>query len=531
MAKFKLPKLKLPMPARLKTLKLPFRRPDLKDPITQKKLIIYALMFVTFGTVLTIGMVGVVNIPESCIVCHSENPEYQTWKRSSHANVNCRSCHTPPGGPLPFLYDEVSAIWKSVIPALTGGGEQPHNPHSEVSQGHIPNAVCLRCHSPETRTFTPSRDVKMDSKAHKTHLKKGVRCTTCHNRVTHEDAEKYDPIPKWAKNFRYKNFTHMIEGCFRCHRKGRIDVAQQKVTFVETDELDERLHASLKPVEAKIEEETNENLKALFEAEKKAEEEGEKLTQASRRCDLCHPDDFDLKPKSHGVENWAPAGPPQQGAERVRWAHAEEGKKTSPVTCYQCHLKTFCLDCHATEMPHPRPWKDRHGKAVVASVTPLPKPDFVADQPFSFVDIQMAPVPVLNNPQSLFCYRCHSSSENFCKKCHGVSFPHPTGWRSAHGKTAMAPLQAPPAVELAPKLVGQVGRAACETCHRPQFCDGCHGGAPLPHPSNWLTEHRIFLKDRDPKVCTTCHDIQGCEKCHSAHKVHNRQRLYDFSNF
>src|SRR3989304_10546407 len=102
--KLKLPKLKLPMPARLKTLKLPFKRPDLKDPITQKKLIIYALMFVTFVTVLTIAMFGVENIPESCIVCHSENPEYQTWKRSSHANVNCRSCHTPPGVTILIYY-------------------------------------------------------------------------------------------------------------------------------------------------------------------------------------------------------------------------------------------------------------------------------------------------------------------------------------------------------------------------------------------------------------------------------------------
>jgi len=150
-------------------------------------------------------------------VCHNMNPDYQSWKTSSHAHINCRECH------LSSSYAEITKekfvqttirIWLTA----TNSYKKPINKDSEYSQKDLPMTRCERCHKNAYRNFTFSIGINMNHEAHK---KAGIACSTCHNRVAHPNAEKYEPI-RGDNNFAYKNFLTMKQGCWRCHSKSNL---------------------------------------------------------------------------------------------------------------------------------------------------------------------------------------------------------------------------------------------------------------------------------------------------------------------
>ncbi|MCS7224584.1 MAG: cytochrome b N-terminal domain-containing protein [Armatimonadetes bacterium] len=55
---------------------------------------------------------------------------------------------------------------------------------------------------------------------------------------------------------------------------------------------------------------------------------------------------------------------------------------------------------------------------------------------------------------------------------------------------------------------------ACNTCHRPFFCQACHQKRlPSSHDQNWLKFH-IGNAAEQPKMCRSCHDDSYCADCH-----------------
>ncbi len=151
--------------------------------------------------------------PSFCAACHSMNPEYQTWKRSSHAQLPCYGCHGPRSY-TKLLYGKIFADSKGPFQEVTGFFEQPVNESSHLSQEGIPMGRCERCHANENRRFTFSKGIKMNHTAHK---EAGIDCTVCHNRVVHKGAERYEPLRSWDGEFKYTDFLTMKDGCFRCH--------------------------------------------------------------------------------------------------------------------------------------------------------------------------------------------------------------------------------------------------------------------------------------------------------------------------
>ena len=151
--------------------------------------------------------------PRFCVACHSMNPEYQTWKRSSHAQISCYACHGSRSyGQLLFgkTFIDIQGPYKE----LTGRFEKPVNEHSHVSQESIPMERCERCHKNKNREFTFSTGIYIDHMAHK---RAGINCTVCHNRVVHKGAEQFEPLKTWDAEFEYPDFLTMKQGCFRCH--------------------------------------------------------------------------------------------------------------------------------------------------------------------------------------------------------------------------------------------------------------------------------------------------------------------------
>jgi hypothetical protein len=131
-----------------------------------------------------------------------------------------------------------------------------------------------------------------------------------------------------------------------------------------------------------------------------------------------------------------------------------------------------------------------------------------------------------------------ASSGDLCQSCHREQF-----CASCHGKTVAA---IPAMQKFADPFAASVHRAgfaarhsleahadpgACQTCHQPDRCQGCHvskgitgDGRRSPHPPGWVgltgadNQHGREAR-RDPAACASCHDGAGQSLCIGCHKV------------
>lgn len=171
-----------------------------------------------------------------------------------------------------------------------------------------------------------------------------------------------------------------------------------------------------------------------------------------------------------------------------RTAHAAAAEN-DPSYCASCHQKPFCVDCHAGEV---KPMDFHAGNYVARHALDARR----------------------NVPDCSTCHRL----QTFCTGCHaraGVSADgrgseltpgdparrfHPPGWADEGG--------------IGPGHHGFEARrniTACVSCHREQFCVGCHTAEPgrigvSPHPPGWAASRRCrALLARNPRVCLRCH--------------------------
>ncbi len=141
------------------------------------------------------------NQPTFCAGCHTIQPAYESWTKSSHHDVTCVDCHVRPGI-AGFLEDKVWAGLEDVTITLLGTPTEPHNLKSQVA-----TSVCLSCHRAILRVSeVASRDLPPPVKDigllmdHGKHMKafekrgNGEGCTTCHSRVVHGTPIKGYPI-------------------------------------------------------------------------------------------------------------------------------------------------------------------------------------------------------------------------------------------------------------------------------------------------------------------------------------------------
>jgi len=278
-----------------------FSWPDFSDPDIRFKYLLYAGAFVVFGLFAFAAGLPLSSNPTFCgKACHNMAPEWETWKKSSHAKITCYACHGSRSYVVFFrnklLVDPIGAV-KSILNTY----EKPINEHNHVSQEEITMDRCERCHANENRKFTFTRGIYMNHEAHK---EAGINCTICHNRITHKGAEEYEPIKSWPETkeaakkegeekFEYKNFLTMKQGCFRCH----------------SSSPENRDEETLKKIQ-----------------------NGKKPPTA---CTTCHTKDFDL-PVGHGSNNW-------------RTEHGAVARQNFAY-CFKCH------DAGAKFDNHGRPW-------------------------------------------------------------------------------------------------------------------------------------------------------------------------------
>jgi len=275
--------------------------PDLKDENSRFKALLLLGAVAFLALFLFAVAMPLASNPTFCgKACHNMAPEWETWKKSSHAAVTCYSCHGSRNY-VTFFKEKLLEDPIGAISSILDTYEKPINKEDEYSQTHLPANRCLRCHSPSKRKFTPRLGLNITSTMHLKHLDAGLQCTTCHNRITHLGAENYEPLKsEWeeSKGFKYKNFLTMKQGCFRCHSGNANERNNETLAIIKNGKV------------------------------------------PPKRCTTCHNSDFNL-PKGHNQFDWR--------------------KKHGPVArqdfsyCFGCHDagaqfdnngKPWCTLCH-----------------------------------------------------------------------------------------------------------------------------------------------------------------------------------------
>ncbi len=156
--------------------------------------------------------------------------------------------------------------------------------------------------------------------------------------------------------------------------------------------------------------------------------------------------------------------------------------------CADCHLQSFCLDCHKGGAIEPDLQRgiSRRGEYMPRSH----RADFISTHSIKAAD----------DPQS--CNRCHQAK--FCQDCHNktvnkgrlsIKSHRPAGttqiydWSFDHAAEARRNLQ------------------SCESCHADaDVCVRCHftGGAN-PHPKNWRSISSKYRDGSKGRTCRKCH--------------------------
>ena len=65
----------------------------------KKKKIRLKILLIGLGVLLVLFVVSIemTSTSKFCSVCHYMKPFYQSWKSSSHGQIECKVCHYPPG--------------------------------------------------------------------------------------------------------------------------------------------------------------------------------------------------------------------------------------------------------------------------------------------------------------------------------------------------------------------------------------------------------------------------------------------------
>lgn len=274
-------------------------RIDWKDPAQRLRFALLSGAAVIFLLFSLAAIFPLASHPTFCgKACHSQSPQWQSWKASAHSQVTCYACHMDVGSIRHLLKLKLYDAPVGMIATALGTEPKPINEHSHVSQALTPRERCERCHTNENRKFTFSKGIKMNHLAHK---EAGLDCTVCHNRIAHKGAEDFEPLKsewKEAEGFHYEDFLTMKHGCLRCHSGNAESRSEETLSLIGN---------------------------------------GKKPPTA---CTACHTEDFDL-PVGHDDPVW-------------RTAHGKEAKKDFSV-CMECHGaskefdhdgKPWCTLCH-----------------------------------------------------------------------------------------------------------------------------------------------------------------------------------------
>ncbi|MBI2865069.1 MAG: NapC/NirT family cytochrome c [Chloroflexi bacterium] len=253
----------------------------------------------------------------NCGSCHQIQPLVEEWKTSTHKDVACVECHTPPGL-AGFVALQANAAKNLAIQAA--GQQGPL--HASVS-----DSSCLQCHPRETRPEVINQATLRI--AHSKH--EGQGCADCHKQIVH--SRRFEP-----QTVASSTVEQVQSRCQTCHKPSQ--------TFVHgsADVACASCHSAVIP---------NHDLaqkKGVFPMSSCTQCHEKQKVSTPDQCQTCH-----VSP--HGIQQ---ACGQCHIADNTTWAKrtfthpVELVGKHATLKCDQCHtngkdfkgLTYTCANCH-----------------------------------------------------------------------------------------------------------------------------------------------------------------------------------------
>jgi len=179
--------------------------------------------------------------------------------------------------------------------------------------------------------------------------------------------------------------------------------------------------------------------------------------------------------------------------------------------CATCHTANFDLKPKSHNSPN---FMAQHGELAKEQADQVAEAQAeIAKEPAKKVNSDKYAQAVKDVPSIRTineCYTCHD--KKFCTDCHGgVEMPHPADFVSNH------------------KAEAQAHPAACAKCHNSgaavsDSCSSCHHSAPnvpgyqFTSSAAWTKEHGAASQKDGVSSCFKCHGPSDCAKCHTTGK-------------
>jgi len=154
-----------------------------------------------------------------CSSCHYMTPFFESWKTSSHKDVQCKVCHYPPG---------VKSFFRTKIEGLVMVGRYWTRLYVKSKPwAEIQDESCLRSGCHDRRLLEGKVEfgkVAFDHKAHFEDLKRGkkLRCTSCHSQIVQGEHITVTSASCFLCHFKDKTPEVRTGECAVCHRKDEL---------------------------------------------------------------------------------------------------------------------------------------------------------------------------------------------------------------------------------------------------------------------------------------------------------------------
>ncbi|HEC32596.1 MAG TPA: hypothetical protein ENI41_08900, partial [Deltaproteobacteria bacterium] len=183
-----------------------------KNRLKKKWLILGLSIFIFL--VLLISAIEFTSHSRFCSTCHYMKPFYNSWKTSSHRDIECLVCHYPPG---------IRSKLRAKVEGLLQVGRYWTKLYLKSKPwAEIPDESCLRegCHSKRLlQGAVDFKTVHFDHKIHLTDLKRGkkLRCTSCHSQIVQGEHITVTESTCFICHFKKSKHYPRIADCSHCH--------------------------------------------------------------------------------------------------------------------------------------------------------------------------------------------------------------------------------------------------------------------------------------------------------------------------
>ncbi len=191
------------------------------------KIVALAVLIFLPVTIVSVGTVLYTSSAGFCKTCHIMQPYYDSWKSSTHSDVECIKCHFPP-----TLTGKIHGKLKAsnqLVSYIT-------DTYGTLPYAEVEDASCLQkgCHDlGELDEAVEYKGTKFEHKKHREKLRedKKLRCTSCHTQVTQDVHMAVPQDTCFLCHFKGEKFNEDIARCTGCHTIPNKIVEVGKVKF------------------------------------------------------------------------------------------------------------------------------------------------------------------------------------------------------------------------------------------------------------------------------------------------------------